>query len=368
MFMNRPLPFRRAQTGYRIGILIAPVFTVPAALSVLRVYVESKVEQHPVTWQSLVYGGSEWLLVGMFTPLIYHLGKLFPFSRAHFKVWLIVHSAGALVLCAGLSSLDFCLGMLLHAFPPQRSLVVAYFTWMLSGLPFVVSIYFALLGCVHAYSYFVEARTREADAARLEAQLSEARLGALRMQLNPHFLFNSLNALSALVREQDTPAASRMLELIGDVLRQVLRPDQPHEIPLSEEMAFLAQYLAIEQVRFSDRLELRWDLQPGALQALVPSFIMQPIVENAIKHGVLNHADAGVIEISAKVLGECVELKVRDNGKGIQPSTGRAGVGLSNVTERLRTLYGNGARLSLDSLSTGGTEATITMPLRVGPE
>jgi LytS/YehU family sensor histidine kinase len=214
--------------------------------------------------------------------------------------------------------------MLLHAFPPQRSLVVAYFTWMLSGLPFVVSIYFALLGCVHAYSYFVEARTREAEAARLEAQLSEARLGALRMQLNPHFLFNSLNALSALVREQDTPAASRMLELIGDVLRQVLRPDQPHEIPLSEEMAFLAQYLAIEQVRFSDRLELRWDLQPGALQALVPSFIMQPIVENAIKHGVLNHADAGVIEISAKVLGECVELKVRDNGKGIQPSTGRA--------------------------------------------
>jgi two-component system LytT family sensor kinase len=258
--------------------------------------------------------------------------------------------------------------MLLHALPPQRSLVVAYLTWMLSGLPFVVSIYFALLGCVHAYSYFVEARTREADAARLEAQLSEARLGALRMQLNPHFLFNSLNALSALVREQDTPAASRMLELIGDVLRQVLRPDQPHEIPLSEEMAFLAQYLAIEQVRFSDRLELRWDLQPGALQALVPSFIMQPIVENAIKHGVLNHAEAGVIEISAKVLGESVELKVRDNGNGIRPSSGRAGVGLSNVTERLRTLYGNGARLSLESLSTGGTEATITMPLRVGPE
>jgi hypothetical protein len=366
--MNRPLPFRRAQTGYRIGILIAPVFAVPAALSVLQEYIQSKVEQHPVTWQNLVFGGSEWLLVGMFTPFIYQLGKLFPFSRTNVKVWLIVHSAGALVLCAGLSSLSFCLRMLLHIMPPRGSLVVAYFTWMLSGLPFSVSIYFALLGCVHAYSYFVEARTREADAARLEAQLSEARLGALRMQLNPHFLFNSLNALSALVREQDTPAASRMLELIGDVLRQVLRPDQPHEIPLSEEMAFLAQYLAIEQVRFSDRLELRWDLQPGALHALVPSFIMQPIVENAIKHGVLNHAEAGVIEISAKVLGESVELKVRDNGEGIRPATGRAGVGLSNVTERLRTLYGNCAKLSLDSLSTGGTEATITMPLRVGME
>jgi two-component system, LytTR family, sensor kinase len=272
------------------------------------------------------------------------------------------------MFCAGLSSVVFGLGMLLHALPPHESLLVAYFTWTLSGLPFAVAIYFALLGCVHAYTYFVEARRREADAAKLAAQLSEARLGALRMQLNPHFLFNSLNALSALVREQDTPAASRMLELISDVLRQVLRTDQPHEVPLSEEMAFLAQYLAIEQVRFSDRLELRWDLQPDALRALVPSFIMQPIVENAIKHGVLNHAEAGVIEISAKVVGDAVELKVRDNGEGIRPSAGRAGVGLSNVTERLRTLYGNGARLSLDACSTGGTEAIITMPFRVGPE
>ena len=366
--MNRPFSFRKPQSGYRIEIAISAAFVVPAVLSVLQVYIRSKVEQRGVKWQDLVFGGSDWLLVGISMPLIYHLGKLFPLSREHLRVWLIVHSAAALGLCAGLTSLGFCLGLLLHTIPSQGSLLRVYFVWMLSELPFSVAIYFALLGSVHAYSYFVEAKTREADAARLEAQLSEARLGALRMQLNPHFLFNSLNALSALVREQDTPAASRMLELIADVLRQVLRPDQPHEVPLSEEMAFLAQYLAIEQVRFSDRLEVRWDLQHRALNALVPSFIMQPIVENAIKHGVLKNAETGLIEISARIVDQSVELKVRNNGGGIPVPAGRIGVGLSNTMERLQTLYGSGARLSLDVLATGDTEATITMPHRRGSE
>ena len=364
--MKRPLSIRRSPTAYRIGLSISAAFAVPAVLSVLQLYIQSKVEQQGVKWQDLVFAGSDWLLVGIFTPLIYQLGRHFSFSRTRLKVWLIVHSAGALGLCVGLTSLAFCLGKLLRTLPLQGPLLRQYFVWILSGLPFSVSIYFALLGCVHAYSYFIEARKREADTARLEAQLSEARLGALRMQLNPHFLFNSLNALSALVREQDTPAASRMLELIADVLRQVLRPDQPHEIPLSEEMAFLAQYLAIEQVRFSDRLEVRWDLQPRALKALVPSFIMQPIVENAIKHGVLKNAEPGIIEISARVVDEFVELKVRNNGGGISTPPGRAGVGLSNTSERLRTLYGSRAKLSLNVQTIGGTEATITMPLRMG--
>ncbi len=337
-------------------------------LSVLQVYIQSKMNQHGIRWQDLVYAGSNWLLVGLFTPLIYQLGKQFPFSRTHLKAWLVVHSAGALGLCVGVTSLFFCLGILLHTVPSQGSLLREYFVWMLSGLPFLASIYFALLGCVHAYSYFIEAKRREADAARLEAQLSEARLGALRMQLNPHFLFNSLNALSALVREQDTSAASHMLELIADVLRQVLRPDQPHEIPLSEEMAFLAQYLAIEQVRFSDRLEVHWDLQQRALKAFVPSFIMQPIVENAIKHGVLKNAEAGVIEISARVVDGSVELKVRNNGGDVAVPAGRVGVGLSNTRERLQTLYGNGGKLSLDVRSNGDAEATITMPHRADEE
>jgi two-component system LytT family sensor kinase len=366
--MNKPSPFRSSLTGFRIGLSISAAFAVPAALSVLQLYIRSRVLQQGVKWQDLVSAGSEWLFVGLFTPLIYQIGRRFSFSRTRLRVWLMVHSVGALGLCVGLSSLIFGLGKLLHTFPLQGPLLRDFFVWMLTGLPFAVAIYFALLGCVQAYSYFIEVKKREAETARLEAQLSEARLGALRMQLNPHFLFNSLNALSALVREQDTAAASRMLELIADVLRQALRPDQPQEIPLSEEMTFLAQYLAIEQVRFSDRLEVRWDLEQKALKALVPAFIMQPIAENAIKHGVLKNAEAGFIEISATVIDGSVELKVRNNGEAILPTTGRVGVGLSNTMARLQTLYGSGAKLSLDALSSGSTEARITMPFREGTE
>lgn len=366
--MNKVSSSLKAPNAYRTAISIAAAFAIPAGLAVLQVYIGSRVEQRGLKWQNLVFAGTEWLFLGLFTPLVYELGRRFPFSRTDLKVWLLVHSAGALGFCAGMAALVMSLGKLLHTFPLNGPLVRDYFVSLASGLPFSVAFYIALLGCVHAYSYFIEAKNREAEAARLEAQLAEARLGALRTQLNPHFLFNSLNALSALVREQDTPAASRMLELIADVLRQVLRPNQPHEIPLSEEVAFLEQYLAIEQVRFSDRLEVRWQLQEGALRALVPSFILQPIVENAIKHGVLKNPERGVIEISARVVDGFVELKVRNNGGVVRAPKGRPGVGLSNTQERLQTLYGVGAKLSLDMEVTGGAEATITMPHRVVSE
>src|SRR5262249_8504411 len=155
-----------------------------------------------------------------------------------------------------------------------------WMSWTLTTIPWSVFMYFALLGSVYAFTYFVEAREREAQAARLSAQLAEARLGALRMQLNPHFLLNSLNAVGVLVRDQNTRAASRMIELLGDVLQTVLRTDERHEIPLADELRFLEQYLAIEQVRFSDRLRVTWSIG-DVRSAMVPGFVLQPLVENA---------------------------------------------------------------------------------------
>jgi two-component system, LytTR family, sensor kinase len=187
------------------------------------------------------------------------------------------------------------------------------------------------------------------------------------MQLNPHFLFNSLNALSVLVREGSTSAASRMLELIADVLRQVLRADRPQEIPLSDEITFLEQYLSIEQVRFSDRLHVLWSVEGKARSSLVPSFVTQPLVENAIKNGVLKRAESGTIEITARVIGEHLEIKVRDDGAGMKNPPGEEGVGLSNTRKRLRTLYGVEAELTLASLAYGGTEATLRIPYREAP-
>ncbi len=219
---------------------------------------------------------------------------------------------------------------------------------------------------MYAFTYFVEARERETQAARLTAQLAEARLGALRMQLHPHFLFNSLNAITVLVRDQRTREAAAMLELLSDVLRQVLRTGAAHEIPLSQELRFLEQYLAIEQVRFSDRLTVSFAVDAAARDAAVPGFILQPLVENALRHGLADRSEDGRVEIEARREGEDLVLTVRDNGAGLPPNLAQRteGLGLANTRERLATLYGDRARLELAANPGGGTTATVRLPYR----
>jgi signal transduction histidine kinase len=347
-----------------VWLLIAAACTVPAILDTLQAYAQAKLDGRSAKWQDMVFQGGEWLFLGALTPITYFLAKRFPLRGGQWKRTLAVHSLGALGLCIGWASLGLLLGLLLERYPAQGNFPRDYISWILTSVPWSVFMYFTVLGCVYAFSYFNEAREREAHASRLAAQLAEARLGALRMQLNPHFLFNSLNALSVLVREQNTPAASRMLELLSDVLRQVLRVDQSHEVPLAGELRFLEQYLAIEHVRFSDRLRVHWSIDDRARAALVPGFVMQPIVENAIKHGVARRADAGRIEISARIAGNQLELSVRDDGVGMSPSQ-KEGVGLSNTRERLRTLYGDAAKVTITAPPGGGTEVILTIPLRV---
>lgn len=342
----------------RIWLLLSAACLVPAVLDTLQAYGQARLGGGPVRWQDLFFQGAEWLFLGALLPLTYLLAKRFPLSRQRWRRTLGVHFLGALTLCLAWASLGVALGSVLNRYPEGN-----YLSWILTSIPWSVAMYFTVLGCVYAFTYFNEAREREAHAARLSAQLAEARLGALRMQLHPHFLFNSLNALSVLVREQNTAAASRMLELLGDVLRQVLRSDQPHEVPLADELGFLEQYLAIEQVRFSDRLRVHWSIEDQARIALVPGFVLQPLVENAIKHGVAKRADAGRIDISARVVGDRLELSVRDDGVGMSPSQPE-GVGLSNTRDRLRTLYGDAATLAFSTPAEGGTEVVTTIPYR----
>lgn len=353
-------------TKRRTWLLISSACSVPAALSALQVYVQSRLANLPVRWQDLVFQVCDWLFLGALTPIVYYLGRRFPLARSHWKIPLAAHLVGSLGLCTGWASLGILAGLLLHTYPAEGPLKTAFFSWILISLPFSVSIYFAVLGCVYAFSYFVEARTQEAQAARLKAQLAEAQLKALQMQLNPHFLFNSLNALAVLVREQDTTAASHMLELVGDVLHEVLRSDRAHEIPLEDEVKFLKQYLAIEQVRFSDRLRVEWSINRETVDALVPSFVMQPLVENAIKHGVLKRVAAGLIGISARLTDTHLELAVRDDGAGIESSPIREGVGLSNTRARLQTLYGDDASVTIKTPPSGGTEVILLIPFRTG--
>ena len=355
----------RAKRPTRLLVLIAGACVTPALLFVLQGYISAKLNGRTPRWQDTVFSAGDWLALGPLTVIPYRLAALFPLRRPRWGKSLALHLLGVLAFSGAWASFGMLLGLALHRFPGEPPYALSYLNWILITIPFGTLIYFGILGAIYAYNYFVEAQQREADAARLAAQLAEVRLGALRMQLNPHFLFNSLNTVLVLVRDKDFAAASRMLELLGDVLRQVLETDRPQQVPLAGELQFVERYLAIEQVRFSDRLRIEWSIDEKARSALVPDLIMQPLVENAIRHGVARRAEPGTLAISARVTGGALEICVRDDGAGIERAEEqRAGIGLSNTRERLQALYGDAASVTIATAEHRGTEVTLRIPFR----
>ncbi len=203
---------------------------------------------------------------------------------------------------------------------------------------------------------------------RAESEAREARLSALRYQLNPHFLFNSLNAVSTLILQGEPTAATRMLTRIGELLRTTLDTDASAEIPLSRELAFVEQYLEIEQTRLGDRLRVTTAISPDTLDATVPSMLLQPLVENAVRHGVAPLMDGGTITIDSRIRGDLLLMTIKNSGPRSNGNMGEnslsKGIGLANTAERLKTLYGDNQRFSLQSLEEGGCEVKIEIPFR----
>ena len=247
----------------------------------------------------------------------------------------------------------------------------------LAGLRFLLLVsfhwnvftYASILAFVHAWDYYQRYRDRELRASRLEAQLAEARLGALEMQLHPHFLFNTLNTIATLIHE-DADAADRMVTRLSDLLRVVLRREAGQTVSLAEEIDFVRKYLEIESVRFQDRLEVRWRIDPNAHQATVPKLLLQPLVENAVQHGVAQVDGPCLIEITVRRVDEKVHLKVMDNGPGIGDgcdSDDRAGIGLRNTRDRLQQLYGCRFSLKLEHQPDGGCATCVTIPYVTQP-
>jgi hypothetical protein len=235
----------------------------------------------------------------------------------------------------------------------------------LSFLPSELLTYAAIVGAYLAFEYSGRARAGELRAARLEAQASEARLSALRMELNPHFLFNTLNGIAGLVRLRENETAVRMLAQLGDMLRHTLAGSGPAEVPLEEDLALLDRYIALEQMRFRDRLTIERAIEPEARSALVPPLLLQPLVENALRHGVGAEPGAVRLTISARVEGGMLELVVADSGGGLRGDAarrGRNGVGLANTRARLAELYGDGGTVELRNGARGGAEAVVRLP------
>lgn len=228
--------------------------------------------------------------------------------------------------------------------------------------------YGAIAGIVYATDFYRRFRERELLASQLTAQLAQARLSALRMQLNPHFLFNTMNIIAMQVRKAANDDAVRMLAGLSDLLRYMLEDSRPAEVPLSEELVFVQRYLAIEQVRFQDRLRIEVDAAPGTADALVPTLILQPLVENAIRHGIAHRVQAGRVAIRARRMNGHLRLEVEDDGPGLAseltPAPG-TGLGLRNTRARLEQLYGSDQELELEDAPAGGTWVTIRLPYRV---
>jgi len=354
----------RASITFPSWLLVSLAWVIPATLAALQAFAQHRLGN----WggelgRNILFEFGDWLLYGALTPVVFYLARRFPLERPHLVRRFLLHLVAALFNCALWAAGGTLLRLAI--WPGQEHLTArGYIGWFFTSLPFGVAVYFAVLGIEHAIFYFQQARERENQAARLSAQLADARLGALRMQMKPHFLLNSLNAILVLVRDRDHATATRVLEELGEILRQVLRTERPEQVPLEEEIEFLRRYLAIEQVRFPDRLRTSFRISPDARRAAVPDFILQPLVENAVRHGIAHRVEAGQVSITAVREGEDLVLTVEDDGPGYREEETTAGLGLANTRERLEVLFGERGRLRLIARPGGGTIATIRIPFR----
>jgi LytS/YehU family sensor histidine kinase len=227
-------------------------------------------------------------------------------------------------------------------------------------------IYGGILGVGQAVEYYRRFRERELRASRLEARLAQARLEVLKMQLHPHFLFNTLNTISALIH-QDVELADRMVARLGDLLRATLENAGAQEVPLRKELEFIRPYLEIEQARLGDRLSVTTEVDADALDASVPYLLLQPLVENAVRHGIAPFTSHGRVEIRARRDNGELRVEICDNGPGLssdQQREFRSGVGVANVKARLEHLYGTAQHFEMANQPNGGLAVTVRVPYR----
>jgi LytS/YehU family sensor histidine kinase len=301
----------------------------------------------------------------LLTPVILWLARRFPFTRKNWLRPLLLHITAAIFF--SLFSLVVYVLVWRFLFWSQLVAVVPFASLknlVIADFHAGLLIYASIIGIRNALDTYRKYQEREVRAAQLESQLTQAQLDALRKQLHPHFLFNTLNTVSILI-DEDTKAARNMLVRLSDLLRSTLDSAKTHEVSLKQELEFIESYLEIERMRFHDRLTVEMHIDPKTLSAQVPDLILQPLVENAIRHGIAPRSAAGTIEIRADRINGDLRLQVRDNGKGLAPGQehfSKTGVGISNTRSRLRQLYGTDHRFDIHNLDGGGVLVNITLP------
>lgn len=313
-------------------------------------------------WQMLcVY------LNALLTPLILWLARRFRIERHNWPRRLTIHVVAgvliALVLALGHVALDMIFVGRYHS-----TSVFDLFRMAFGMFDKEMLVYWFLVLMSHAFDYHSRYQRGELKAAQLQTQLAQAHLQALRMQLHPHFLFNTLNTISELIY-RDPRAAEQMITQVSDMLRLSLDKIGVQEVSLQQELEFLKKYLEIEQTRFAERLKVRMEIHPDTLHACVPNMILQPLVENAVRHGIAPRAAGGSIEIRTRRDDGMLSMEVRDDGHGLskkseKTSSGGAGVGLANTRARLEHLYGAMHRFELSTSPGHGLTVSMAIPFR----
>jgi two-component system, LytTR family, sensor kinase len=324
--------------------------------------------------------GLWWGLWMPLMPVVVWLAQRYRFDGGRWRRSAVVHGSIAVVLSLGHIAVFGAAYYWANgptSWGPTLGRMISYFESRYIATD--IFIYAATLSVYYAFAYFTRFRRlalaaaqTESRAARLQLNLAEARIHALRMELNPHFLFNTLNAVAGLVRKREHDAAIDMLARLGDLLRTTLDREMPAEIPLADELGYLGRFVDIELVRFGDRLRVTWDIDADVREALVPPLILQPLVENALRHGIARRTGPAQLRVSARRSGLHVELAVRDSGDGLTPVDGRApreGIGLSNTRARLAELYGpEAAVLDVADAPGGGVRARVLLPFHTTVE
>jgi signal transduction histidine kinase len=332
---------------------------------------------------SLQYGGNQrqlpganrvglytlyWLSWAALTPVILRFARHFHWDWE--KRWrLLIAHLGCAAVIAPLQVLLYTGSKFLLAFgfgatPSSPRLVLALLSFL--NIP----VYFAIVALYNAFAYYQMYHRERSATSELRARLAEAELAALRMQLQPHFLFNTLNAISVLMTE-DVKKADRMLVRLSELLRLTLDSSGRQYVSLKQELEFLERYLDIERIRFADRLQVQFDVEPATLDARVPNLILQPLVENAIRHGIAPRAEGGQLDFHARRRNGKLELEVHDDGPGMgkqtAPSDARRGIGLANCEARLAQLYGAEHRFEHGASPDGGFSVVLKLPFETAP-
>jgi two-component system LytT family sensor kinase len=314
-------------------------------------------------WREAVSGAVDAYQWALYTPLVFALAGRFPVRRRGLARSLAVHLAAGSGFAVLTVAINWGVSYLLYApgVTPFPRYLGQMYHYNLQWYAIVVAIRYAL-------DRYRAHRDRELHASQVEAQLARARLEALQMRIEPHFLFNVLNTVSEQMHH-DLRTADEMMGQLGDLLRMAFDRTLADTVPLHEEMRFATAYLALQQARFRDTLTVETDVAAEAAEARVPSFILQPLVENAIRHGIAPRGGSGHVAVRARREGAALVVAVEDDGLGLDappPGEGRAGVGLRNVAERLTQRYGDACRLEVFDRADGGAATVLAIPFEAG--